>query len=104
MGAREPGIESVFVAIVVNAADFDFFEIGTRVENPFWSFVGFGLMEHWDGDTPRDLTRNVPVFEVLEVVNEDFLLVCRVELDFVVFEVFDSLGSKTLYVDKPLRF
>lgn len=69
VGAGEPGVESVFVAVVVDAADFDFGEVRAGVEDPFGGFVGFGLVEHRDSDAPRDLAGDVPIFEALKVVN-----------------------------------
>lgn len=74
MAGAEPGVESVFVAVVGNAADLDFLKVGASIENPFGSFVGFSLMEHRNGDTPRDLAGNVPIFQTFEVIDEDFFL------------------------------
>lgn len=102
--AGEPSIKGVFIAVIMDAADFDFLEVGAGVKNPFWGLVGFGLVEHGDGNTPRDLAGDVPVFEVLEIVDEDLFLVRGVELNFVVFEVFDGCGGEALDVDEPLGF
>lgn len=104
VGTREPGVKSVFVTVIGDATDFDFGEIDTSVEDPFRSFIGFGLVEHWDSDTPRDLTRNVPIFKTFEVVDENFFLAGRVEFDFAVFEVFNSDSREAFDVDEPLGF
>lgn len=104
VGAGEPSVEGVFVAVIVDAADFDFSEIGAGVEDPFGGFVGFGLAEHRNSDAPRDLAGDVPVFQAFEVVDEDFFLVGGVELDFVILEVFDGFGGETFDVDEPLLF
>ena len=100
----EPSIESIFVAIIVDATYLDFGEVGACIEDPFGSFVGFGLMEHRDGDAPRNLAGNVPVFETLEIVDKDFFLVCGVELDFAGLEVLNGHFSKAFDVDEPLAF
>lgn len=104
VGAGEPSVEGVFVAVIVDAADFDFREVGAGVEDPFRGFVGFGLAEHRNGDAPRDLTGDVPVFQTFEIVDENFFLVCRVEFDFIILEVLDGFGSETFDVDEPLLF
>lgn len=93
VGAGEPSVEGIFVAVIMDTANLDFSEICAGIEDPFGSFVGLGLAEHGDGDTPGDLAGDVPVLEALKIVNEDFFLVRGVELDFVIFEVFDGLGS-----------
>ena len=104
MRAGEPGVEGVFVAVIVDAADFDFREVCAGVEDPFRGFVGFGLVEHGDGYAPGDLAGDVPVFESFKIVDEDFFLVRRVELDFVILEVFDGFGGEAFDVDEPLLF
>lgn len=104
VGAREPGIESVLVAVIGDATDFDFGEIYTGIKDPFGSVRGFGLAEHGNGDTPRNLTGNIPVFKAFEIIDENFLFASGVELDFAFLEVFDSGPCETLDVDEPLRF
>lgn len=104
VGAREPGIESVFVAVIGDATDFDFGEIYTGIKDPFGSVRGFGLAEHGNGDTPRNLTGNIPVFKAFEIVDEDLFLGSGVELDFAFLEVFDSGPCETFNINKPLRF
>jgi len=104
VGGAEPGVEGIFVAVIGNAADLDFGEINAGVEDPFGCFGGFGLVEHWDGDTPRDLAGNVPIFQAFEIIDEDFLLGCRVEGDLAGFKMFNGGFGETLDVDKPLRF
>ena len=106
VGATEPSVKSVLVADIFNAADFNFLEVGTAIKNPVW-FVGrlvVGLFEHRDGDAPRDLAGDVPVFEVFEVVDEDFLFVLWVKFNFVVFKMFNSNAREFFDVDKPLFF
>ena len=58
----EPSVEGIFVAVIMDATDFDFCQVRAGVRRPFGGFVGFGLAEHWDGDTPGDLAGDVPVF------------------------------------------
>ncbi len=58
----EPSVEGVFVAVIMDATDFDFRQICAGVENPFRDLVGLGLAEHRNCDAPRDLAGNVPVF------------------------------------------
>ncbi len=62
VAGAEPGVESVFVAIISDAANFDFGEIDAGVEDPFGCFVSFSLAEHWNSNTPRNLAGDVPVF------------------------------------------
>ena len=106
MAAREPGVESVFVANVFDAGFFDGLEISAAVKNPV-RLVGrleSDFSEHWNGDTPRDLAGNVPVFQVFEIVNQNFLLVFGVKFDFVVFEMLDCDFGEFFDIDKPLFF
>ena len=102
MARAEPSVEGVFVAVIMDATDFDFGQVRAGVENPFRGFVGLGLAEHRNSDAPRDLAGNVPVFQAFEIVDEDFFLVRGVELDFVIFEMFDSFGGEAFDVDEPL--
>lgn len=104
VGAREPGIKGVFVAVVSDATDFDFGEIYTGIKDPFGSVGGFGLAEHGNGDTPRNLTGNIPVFKAFEIIDENFLFAGGVEFDFAFLEVLNSGLRETLDVDEPLRF
>ena len=59
-------------------------KVGASVKNPF---VGFLAMEHRNGNTPRDLAGNVPIFKAFKVVDKDILFVFRIEFDFVIFKV-----------------
>ena len=105
VGGGEPGVEGVFVSTVFYSGDFDFGKVCTSVEDPFGAVVVFvDFLEHGDGDTPRDLSRDIPIFEAFEVVDEDFLFVRGVELNLAVFEVLDGYGSEFFGVDKPLFF
>ena len=56
----KPGVEGVFVAGVNFAVNFDLLLIDASVENP----VPCSVMEGGDGDAPRDLARDIPIFEV----------------------------------------
>lgn len=104
VGTREPSVEGVFVANVGNAADLDLFQVSASVENPIRGISGVvGLfLEHRNGDAPRDLARDVPIFEILKVIDKDLFLVCGGEFDLIVLKMLDSCGSKALDIDKPL--
>ncbi len=106
VGTGEPSVESILVAKIGNTADFDLLEMGAGVENPFGGVFGVGsdLMEHRNGDTPRDLAGNVPIFEILEIIDKDLFLTGWGEFDFAGFEMFDGFGGKTFDVDEPLAF
>ena len=104
VGAREPGIKGIFVADIFDASTLNLFKIHTAVENPLWSSSRFcgDFSKHRDGDTPRDLTGNIPVFEILEVINQNALLALWVKLDFAGFEMFNRFGGELLDIDEPL--
>ena len=104
VGAAEPGVEGVFVAVIGDAADFDFLKVGASIENPLGGLIGFGLVEHRDSDAPRDLAGDVPILEILKVINQDLLFVGWCEFDFAGFKMFDSVSGEALDVDKPLSF
>lgn len=104
VGTGEPGIEGVFVTVISDAADFDFGEIYTGIKDPFGSLISLSLVEHRDGDTPRDLAGNIPIFETFEIVNKNLFLIRRMEGDFTVFKMLNGSFGKTLDVDEPLGF
>lgn len=85
VGAGEPSVESVFVAVISDTADFDLGEIHAGVEDPFGGLISLSLVEHWDGNTPRDLARDVPVFKAFKIINKDFLFAGGVEGNLAVF-------------------
>ena len=100
-GAK-PGVEGVVVSEVFFTAYFDFFFVDTSVENP----VGwiFGVFEGWDWDAPRNLSRDIPVADVLEIVDKGFFLAGWVEFNFILIENLDGTLGKWLNIDEPLLF
>ena len=59
-------------------------------------------MEHGDGNPPRNLAGNIPIFKVFKIVDKDFLLTGGVEFDFAGFEVLDSGSGEFFCIDEPL--
>ena len=100
-GAK-PGVEGVVVSEVFFTAYFDFFFVDTSVKNP----VGwiFGVFEGWDWDAPRNLSRDIPVADVLEIVDKSFFLAGWMEFDFILIENLDGTLGKWLNIDEPLLF
>ena len=62
LARTEPGIEGVVVAEIFFAVDGNFGFVYAGVENPIRGI--FGVDESRDGDTPRNLARDVPVTNV----------------------------------------
>ena len=104
--AREPSVKGILVADVSNTGLFNFFKVGTTIKNPVRLIGSFrvGFSKHRDGDAPRDLARNVPIFEVFEVIDDNFLLAFWIKLNFVVVEMLDSDSGEFFDVNKPLFF
>jgi len=96
----EPGVEGVFVAVIGDAVFDDEGLVGVGVENPL-AIVGF---EGWDGDAPGDLTRDVPIFELFEVIDNDLLFGRRIEFDLIFAERLDGFGGERFSFDEPLFF
>lgn len=100
LAAAEPGVESVFVASVGGAIDFDLRLVGADIEDP----VPCPVVEGGDGDAPRDLAGDVPVFEFFEVVDEDLFFAGGVKLDLPCPEGFDGAVGEGFGADEPLLF
>ncbi len=60
LSRREPGVEGVFVAGIKFTVDFDFGLVDSGVEDP----VPCPVVKGGNGNAPRDLAGNVPIFEV----------------------------------------
>ena len=91
LAGAEPGIEGVFIAAIGVAVDFDFGLVYTVVVNPVAWVVD--VLEGWNWDAPRDLAGDVPVAQILEVIDESFLLAGWMEFNLALFEDFDCLGG-----------
>ena len=80
LGRTEPSIEGVIVAAIGLAFYFDGFFVDSRVVNPIFRVVDVDESRNWDA--PRNLAGDVPVAEILEVVDEHLFLVGWVEFNF----------------------
>ena len=61
----------------------------------------FSISVRW---VRRDLAGDVPIFQILEVIDEDLFFAGWMEGDLVLLEGFDGLFGERLDVDKPLIF
>lgn len=102
LSRTEPGIKGVFVAAIGFAVFFDLRELYPVVVNPIRWVVD--ILEGWDRNTPRDLAGDIPVFELLEIVEEDLLFAGGVKFDLPFLENLDGAGGERFDVDKPLLF
>ena len=80
LGRTEPSIKGIVVATIGFAFYFDGFFVDSRVVNPIFRVVD--VDESWNRDAPRNLAGDVPVAEILEVVDEHLFLVGWMEFNF----------------------
>lgn len=102
LAAGEPSVEGVLVADIGVAAALELFFVDLGGEYPVGGVVD--VDEGRDGDAPRDLAGNIPVFELLEIVNENALFASGVEFDFAVLDGLDGAVGEGFDVDEPLLF
>ena len=102
LAGAKPGIKSIWVAAVGLPFADDFWLVDTGVKNPICWVVD--VLEGRDRNAPRDLAANVPVFEVLQVVDKNLLLVGWMEFDLAGLESFDGLLGEWFHIDEPLLF
>ena len=96
----EPSVESIVIAAIGLAVHLDFGFIDASIENPIRWVIN--VLEGRDWDAPRDLAGDVPVLDVLEVMDENLLLAGWVEFDLPCFENLDGALSKWFDIDEPL--
>ena len=100
LARAKPCIEGVVVADIGIAIDFDFGLVYSFVENPICGVVD--VLEGWNRDSPRDLARDIPIFELFKVVDENLFFAGGVKFDLPCSKHLDSLFGKWFNIDKPL--
>ncbi len=88
LARAKPGIEGIVVATVGLPFMLDFDFVYSSVVNPICGVVN--VDEGWNRDSPGDLPRNIPIFNVIEIVYESFFLAGWVEFYLPFFKRFDG--------------
>ena len=98
----EPSIKGIIIAAISFAVYLYSWFGYAGVINPIFWIVDIDKSRNWDA--PRNLTRNVPVFDFTEVVNKYLLLAGWVEFNLPFFENLDGAFGKRFNIDEPLLF
>ena len=104
MRAREPRIKRILISIILHPTNLNLRKIRPLVKNPFWRRRRLRLPKHRNRDPPRNLPRNVPVFQTPQIINQDFLLIRRIELNLPTLQSFNRPRRQPLHINKPLCF
>ena len=102
LAGAEPCIEGVVVANISFAVFGNFNLVYSSVKNPIARIVL--VLESGDRNAPRNLTANIPIVKLFEVVDKGAFFAGGIEFYLVVFKSSDSAVGEWLDVDEPLFF